>query len=72
MFIEPKNETVMDEFYWMVTRFLVFELEHFNTPTLTKEHGQSLIERLINFHERLENYEICDKIIRYKAKMKDV
>jgi hypothetical protein len=72
MFIEPKEGVKKDDFYWMVTRFVFFELEQYETPTVSKEHGDDLIERLIKFHEEQENYEICRKLMNYKQKMKHV
>jgi hypothetical protein len=69
MFLEPNNGLRMEEFYWMVTRFVVFELDHYSTPTLKIEHGENLIERLIKFHEDQENFEICQKILNYKQRM---
>ncbi len=69
MILEPNNGIRMEEFYWMVTRFIIFELEQFPIPTLKKEHGSELVERLIKFHEAHENYELCQQILNYKERM---
>jgi hypothetical protein len=68
--IEPNNALKTEDFYWMVTRFIFFELEYFTTPSIKQEHGNDLMLRLIKFHENLENFEICQKILIYKQKMK--
>lgn len=72
MITELKIGIVDEDFYWKVTRFVYFELEHFERPTMIKSHNYGLIERLIKFHEGQENYEICDKILKYKQKISNV
>jgi hypothetical protein len=59
-------------FYWMVTDFMMYELDNFEKMTLSFENGKGIVERLIKFHEKLENFEICKKILLYKSQMPNV
>jgi hypothetical protein len=59
-----------EEFNWILTRFIVFELERSQT-TIPKTEIER-IDRLIVFHENLENYEICKKLLTYKTKIENV
>jgi len=72
MVVLPESVALQENFNWVATRFMVFELENFEKVTLTHAMSNGLVDRLLSFHERLENYEICHKIILYKNKMKDV
>jgi len=72
MVVEATELELKENFNWMATRFLIFELENFENVTLTHAVSNGLVDRLLQFHEGLENYEICQKIILYKSKMKDV
>ena len=60
------KKIVEERFYWIYTRIIVYELER-GTVTIPKsEIGK--IDRLITFHENLENFEICRKLLTYKEK----
>lgn len=72
MITESKIEVVDEDFYWKVTRFVYFELEYCERPTIIKSHNFGLIEKLIKFHEGQENYEICNKIMKYKERINHV
>lgn len=70
-FPEPLSKKIADEnFNWVLTRFIVFELER-NSTTLPKTELER-VKNLIEFHEKLENYEICRKLLTYKEKMENV
>lgn len=53
-----------EEFNWVMTRFVIFELEN-SLFSLPKDEIYKL-DKLIKFHENLENYEICRKILNYR------
>lgn len=57
----PKAE---EDFNWVLTRFAIFELEN-SLHTLPNDEIYK-IEKLIKFHETLENFEICRKLLTYK------
>ena len=68
LFVDKK---IADEnFNWVLTIFIFFELER-ETTTFPKTEIDR-IDRLIQFHEGLENYEICCKLLTYKEKIKHV
>ncbi len=67
MLFESKNAinpNAEEDFKWVLTRFVIFELEN-SLHTLPNDEIYK-IENLITFHERLENFEICRKLLTYK------
>lgn len=63
---------MIEKFYVMATNFIDFELKNFENVSLTLAMSRGIIDRLLEYHEREENYEICRKILNYKNKMQDV
>ena len=53
-----------DDFNWVLSRFAIFELEN-SLTTLPKDELYK-IDNLIKFHENLDNFEICRKLLTYK------
>jgi len=65
MLSEAKNIVTLNvDFNWVLTRFILFEIERGNFTFPIEEIYK--LDKLIIFHEKLENYEICSKIIQYK------
>ncbi len=64
------NIEAEEKLNWVLTRFIVFELEKSMT-TMPKSEVDK-IDRLIKFHENLQNYEICRKLVTYKENIHNV
>jgi hypothetical protein len=67
---ELLNVEIKEKLNWVFTRFILFEVERMQTTLPKTEIGK--IDRLIAFHEELENYEICHKLLIYKQRIKNV
>lgn len=67
MLSDPKNSVekyLNKNFMSIFTTFIVFELVR-GTFTLPKEDLYK-IDFVIKFHEKNENYELCEKLLTYK------
>jgi len=67
-FLDKKSAD--ENFNWILTRFIIFELER-GKASIPKSELER-IGKLILFHENLDNYEICRKLLTYKENMQDV
>jgi len=67
-----EKSVMQEKLFDLATNLIDFELNNFEKVTLTKKMSSGLIERLLAYHEREENYEMCQKILNYKNKMQDV
>lgn len=70
-FPDLEDKKIIDEkFNWVLTRFIFFELERDEVSFPKTEAWR--VDALIEFHEGLENYEICRKLLTYKEKIENV
>lgn len=58
------NPNADEDFKWVLTRFILFELE--NSLNSLPHEELYKVDALIKYHEKLDNFEICRKLLNYK------